>query len=508
MTSNSASSFCNSNNSSRPRTISISKPASSRSKLVTSFSTYNNVSPFPNLRTKETQAPILTLGYHHEWSPGQHTLLLANWLNDDFSYSNPSDGAILLTRLGGVFVGAESKTLPTDFRNRLEVYSVEPQHIWQQENNLAIVGARLQIGHFKTDSLQNPRALSEFPDQVISQHFTTDFDRWTIYGYDQVQILEPLAITVGADYDHLTFPKNFLAPPFSAHQSTEDQLSPKAGLIWTPASKTAVRFAYIRSLGGASLDQSFRIEPTQVAGFNQAFRSLIPESVSGSIPGARFESFDLSLEQKLSSETYLGVSGEISDSDPARTRGAFIRTTDVTGPSPTRPTPLPSDLVERLDYVERSMKFSIDQLLGDVWSVGARYGLTQAELASAFPEIPESTPTLYLNPRQSLNSVFHQVALLANFNHPCGLFSQFEADWYSQWNHGFAFGADSTQNIRRGDDFWDFNLFVGYRFPRRQAELRIGLLNITDHNYHLDPLTFYSELPRGRTLTLRFKFNF
>jgi hypothetical protein len=91
--------------------------------------------------------------------------------------------------------------------------------------------------------------------------------------------------------------------------------------------------------------------------------------------------------------------------------------------------------------------------------------------------------------------------LVATFNHPSGLFSQFEADWYSQANHGYP-------GTQPGDEFWQINLFAGYRFPHRRAEISLGLLNLTDSAYHLDPLTFYSELPRGRTLAARLRFNF
>ena len=38
---------------------------------------YDQSSGSPALRTKETQVPNLYAGYHHEWSPGVHTLFLA-----------------------------------------------------------------------------------------------------------------------------------------------------------------------------------------------------------------------------------------------------------------------------------------------------------------------------------------------------------------------------------------------------------------------------------------------
>ena len=73
--------------------------------------------------------------------------------------------------------------------------------------------------------------------------------------------------------------------------------------------------------------------------------------------------------------------------------------------------------------------------------------------------------------------------------------------WYSQENKGYTPKAP-------GDDFWQFNAFAGYRFPRRKAEVALGLLNITDQDYRLAPLNVYNELPRTRTLVLRLRLSF
>ena len=50
--------------------------------------------------------------------------------------------------------------------------------------------------------------------------------------------------------------------------------------------------------------------------------------------------------------------------------------------------------------------------------------------------------------------------------------------------------------------------FAGYRFPRRKAELTLGVLNLTDQDYRLNPLTLYDELPRGRTFMSQLRFSF
>ena len=49
---------------------------------------------------------------------------------------------------------------------------------------------------------------------------------------------------------------------------------------------------------------------------------------------------------------------------------------------------------------------------------------------------------------------------------------------------------------------------IGWRLPQRRAEFRLALLNLTDENYNLNPLTLYRELPRERTLAASFKFYF
>ena len=99
------------------------------------------------------------------------------------------------------------------------------------------------------------------------------------------------------------------------------------------------------------------------------------------------------------------------------------------------------------------------------------------------------------------DATLQQLGLLALFNHPCGLFARGEGAWYAQSNSGY-------QTAVPGADFWQFNLFGGYRFFHRHAQVMVGVLNITDHDYQLNPLNLYTELPRHRTFTTSFQFNF
>ena len=73
-------------------------------------------------------------------------------------------------------------------------------------------------------------------------------------------------------------------------------VSPKAGFILSPWTSATVRGAYTEGVSGASFDESIRLEPTQVAGFLQSYRSLISESLIGAVAGSKFKTFGLSLE--------------------------------------------------------------------------------------------------------------------------------------------------------------------------------------------------------------------
>ncbi|MFO1499171.1 MAG: TonB-dependent receptor [Verrucomicrobiota bacterium] len=462
---------------------------------------YDNAPTFPQLRTREAQEPILTLGYHRAWSPNQHTLLLASWLNDDYHFFNPGSSALL--QIGGPI---SPIPLTTRFRSELEIFSIEPQHLWQQERNLAVVGGRFQSGQFRGENLQTVHAdpsADYFDGPAASQDFSAAFQRWSVYGHDQLELAHNLWVTAGLTYDHLIFPQNLFAPPFSEHTTTRDQISPKAGVIWLAPSATTFRFAYSRSLTGASLEQSVAIEPTQIAGFNQLFRSLMPESITGSIPAASIDTYGVSLEQKVGSSTYFGLAAQIADSAADRTIGSFAVTAPPTVanqrglPSPKAG---PAGLTQTLDYGEKSVRVTADHLLGDEWALGLRYQLTYADLRSDYG-FPETTPTFRFDREQRVQSLLHQVGTVITFNHPSGFFSKLEADWFSQSNHGYV-------PSHTGDDFWQLNFFAGYRFLQRRAEVAVGCLNLSDSDYRLDPLTFYSELRRGRTFTARFQFNF
>ncbi|HKQ38237.1 MAG TPA: hypothetical protein VJ063_09180, partial [Verrucomicrobiae bacterium] len=135
---------------------------------------------------------------------------------------------------------------------------------------------------------------------------------------------------------------------------------------------------------------------------------------------------------------------------------------------------------------------------GREWSVGALYRFAWAELETRFPELlPAVNPRLNTLERGEL----HQLGGYLLFNHPSGFFARAETQWYWQHNKGY-------NPAEPGDSFVHVNAFIGYRFPRLHGEISVGVLNITDEDYRLNPLNVYAELPRERVVAARLRLNF
>ncbi len=448
---------------------------------------YNDNMASPTLRIKDLQQPNVFAGYHHEWQPGSHTLFLFARLDDDFSLVNPIAGgnvAVLKTP-AGTPIAVGTLTMNQNLQSDFSAYSAEAQHIWERADNTLIVGGRTQFGDNDTHSV-----LSSIPGvtNTFVQDVSTEVQRYSAYAYDFYNVIDSLQLFGGVTYDYLHYPLNTDIAPVSSSENDKSQVSPKAGIRWTPTKDTTVRADYTRSLGGLFFDQSVRLEPSQVAGFNQSFRNIAPDSLVGNIAGSEFTTYGVGLDQKFPTRTYLTIDGEILESDAEREVG----TTDYTIPS----TPLVvgiGHLDQVVKYQERTAGVALTQLVTDELSVGVRYRFSYGELKTSFPTFSPAV--------SEISGSLNQVNLYALYNLRCGFFARGEANYYMQSLRGFS-------NKFPGDNFWQFNVYAGYRFPQRRAEIRLGLLNLGGGDYHLMPVNLYSELPHERLFTAMVKFTF
>ena len=450
-----------------------------------------------NFSFEEYQKPIVLAGYHREWESGVHTLFLGGMLQNDQRFSDTDTSQLILQTSNNVPVAVLSQLFDVNYRSVFKAATFELNQILQSDRQLLVFGARYQNGSFVTQdqlTLVATNLAAYFNNPPAQSDVTSDFERISGYGYYTWEIIRNLHLTGGLAYDQITLPTNYRYPPIAGGSTTQDQLSPKAALVWSPRPGVTVRGVYTKSMGGVTLDESYRLEPAQLAGFSQAFRTLIPESVASSVSAPSFETAGAALDLKFKTRTYFGVQAEFLKSEVDRQIGVF----DYTGLTPPPPSVTPASTSQQLEYKEPSVTVSLNQLLSDYWSVGAQYRFTHSSLHSVFPEI---SPAVSPGADTTQQADLQQARLYLLMNHPSGFFGRFEALWYHQNNSGYTPALP-------GDDFVQLNLMVGYRLRRQRGEISLGVLNLTDTDYHLNPLNAYTELPRERVFVARLKINF
>jgi Tfp pilus assembly protein PilF len=447
----------------------------------------------PSLHETEIQDPNTLIGYHRDWGTGNHDLVLYRNLQDHFSYEDGIYAAPLVASSTPPFLTTYNGAV--SLRRTLDLNSVEFQHIYQSDWQTIVAGGRLQDETM--DSANNMAALFTGTPLPSLAHVSSDFERVSFYAYYQLKLADDsMHLTVGATYDWERFPLNVGIPPLSSQEDERGRLSPKAGIDWTAPKGTfldgtRVRADYTRSMSGLLNDSSTLIEPSEVAGFNQAFRSLIPESAGfGTPPATRFETWGLGVDHKFSTGTYVDVEGQLLSSRGNQLIGAWTSS----------PIPVPTginDLPQTQYFQEKDAFASISQLIGKEFAVGARYNLTSVDLSShvAFPTGTIDAQEFNVHENSTLN----EVSTFANFASPCGFFAQAQANYWRQYN---------TLPGEGGDGFWQFNFYAGYRFPHRHVELSVGVVNIGNTDYHIDPVTYFLEQAHARTFTASMKFNF
>ena len=455
------------------------------------FQYYDPSKADPDYRFSVLQAPLLLAGYHHEWRSGIHTLFLAGRLSDEVRARNAAANQILLQpKLAPV-------QIPFDLAYEKEFvgYTTELNQIFQGERHTDVVGLRFQTGGFDARGvLSNPPAPGPlfWPQPLVSRG-DGDFERLSAYLYHTWAIRENLLVTLGGAFDRVVSPLNFRRAPLTPGEHAEEQWSPKAALTWTLRPEITVRAAYARALGGVSYDESVRLEPTQLAGFSQSYRSLISESLAGGVEAPAYELWGMGLDLKLSSRTYVTLEGLTLRQEVDQLSGA-IYLDQFVKPVVTKL----ASFAENLAYREQSLKLTLNQVLQRNWFFETQYKYTRSTLdrRQALTTIPPAYDRIVAE-QSDLDEV--KVSLL--FSPPSGIFSRAESTWYFQDNQ-------SNAAVRPGDSFPQVNLWIGYQFPLHRGEIAVGLLNLTGEDYRLYPLNYYWEMPRERVLYARLKWNF
>ena len=450
----------------------------------------------PSLHEYEEEDPNILLGYHHDWGTGNQTVFLYRSLQDHSSSIDGFYDAPVL--IFGTYTPGDG--LATDNLQRTtELNSFELQHIYQSDSQAAIMGLRYQNESMQSANTINPplaALLGGAPALAYVPAVKSDFDRFSAYGYYTLKLGDAFKLTGGLTYDWERFPVNLDQPPLSNLETEKGRLSPKIGLDWVLPDGTRLRADFTRSMGGLINDSSTTIEPSEIAGFNQSFRSLIPQSAGyGTPPGLAFETYGVGVDHKFSTGTYVDLEAQVLSSTGNQVIGAYSG-----GPGGVAI----ADFSQSQYFNEEDVFASISQLICKEVSVGARYSLTAVDVS-----VDDYSPaTAQLFPQHE-NSTLNEFSLFGNYYVPCGFFSTFQANWWVQHNanNGYT-GGGLAGGSEPGADFWQLNLYAGYRFPQRHVEVSVGLLNVLNQGYNVDPVTYFLEQSRTRSLVASLKFNF
>ena len=528
------------------------------------FQNYANKAESPGFKFDENQQPgLLLAGWNHRWAPGSNTLFLGGWLSVDQSLSDPASNQLLIHRdtsgmhpgflqtnslqqeeftdpslrnsvgpgtdgeslvyspnllraiapyIGtGTLETVANGTFGFQTRRRIDIASAELQHIYQTDTNTLLFGGRWQQGRIETDATLTfirPTYAGGFSLPAADQHFESDFQRFGLYLYDYWKVLPQLTLIGGGTWDSINHPDNFRNPPINDTQRQDQRLCGKFGFTYEPSRDFTLRGMAASGLGGLTFDESLRLEPTQLAGFNQAYRTVISESLVGSVEAPYYQTFGLSAEGHFDTRTWWGVAVNLIKQDVTRTLGAFtgydsqaFASYDGSGNLIQNQTLayFPSGTTQQLDYREASLAITLNQLIGDEFAVGLGYHLTRSELHTVYPQL-QPMPGTNLTDKATLQ----ELSLYANWNSPTGLFAHVEANGYHQ-----SLDDDPARHLNRsGDSFLQFNAWAGYRFDHNMCEIAAGVLNIGNSDYQLSPLTPYGQIPRDRTFFMTARMSF
>ena len=459
---------------------------------------------------KEEQLPNILLGYHHEWSADSHTLILASRFNDVASYFDPAGAAVIFRELPlVVFPPAVAVTdLTRSFDRTYTANTFELQQIQKAGAHTLVAGAKVQANDEKIanqdSALENNLSGGSFaglftdtPYSFPVQNVDVENFRASFYLSDFWQVNDHWLLFGGLDADYLRLARNTIAPPLSAANDLTHPVSPKAGLLWTPNKNVDFSLAYAQSVGGQDLDQSIRLEPANFAGLPLTFRTAFPDSLVSGPSGEHTGVWQAASRFHLGKDTYGVLGWQHLDTSLNREIGAYVRASLTAEP-------LPGSTRENLDFHEDSLQLSLQHLFGERLNAGVHYVVSHADLKQTYA-IPSSI--IFLDPSRrssSYEGILHTLAFDAQANLPNGIFAGTTATWRLQNDLTDAALGGALPDER----FWQVDLFAGYRSPHRHYELRVGLLNIADTNYRLDPINAYPELPRKQTLALSLRFNF
>ncbi len=388
------------------------------------------------------------LGLTHRWSPEATLMASVIWQTSDerLTQDGQSDPSDPFSR---VRLYADS---------REEGVSAEVRQDWRW-NGLRLTGG---VSYYDAEATADIAGGTEWSGQVgdppmdgvmaadFGVHTTRDVQMARAYLYGWRDFSDSFALNFGLSYDtvdrsgvesqttSMTFRPIF--PPIEIplaqiDQETDtgkrySQWNPKLGVVWQPWKTTTMRAAAFRSLYRVGpLRQT--IEPTHVAGFSQMFDGQADES---------FWRYGVGLDHAFSRDLKGGL-------EWSKREREFV-----------------SNMIGGGEFVETRNEKTVRAYA--YWTVTPRFAAGLEYFYEANVLGGDRT-----------DDVTHRLPLSLSYFHPSGWFGRLTTSYVDQ--SGYWLGKSEA----RGDErFWNCDVQLGYRLPRRLGHVALQVNNLFDEN--------------------------
>lgn len=418
----------------------------------------------PRAENKEIESDLDSVlmrgGYHHRFGTGAHFIGQVFY---NYGYTSVSDRNVPgRFNQFSVFENGTSVTnnpfpfdglVHQDLRRRQNLTQGDAQFILDRELVSIVAGSSLRHDAVRGQEWGDVTSEGSTPELDFTRgfRFASDarVDQLThrSYLYTTWHLTEDLDVNVGATYTWLRFGDNALSTPFDEKRYEKDQLSPKLGFMYNLTSSTSLRGAYSKTLDRSDRGNIGPLEPTFVGGFNQVFDGL---------QGSSQEFMAIGVDQSLPTDTFIGVSYQkrnIGLSNPFINAGLIL------------------DRPSGVLYEDRYNDLAIGRAKEDRVATYL-YQILTDELTLTTDYVWEFFEELNPLPSIQTNLVSSQL----NYFHSTGFFALARSSWRGQERAG-TFTPNEKQN------FWLFDVGVGYEFDNRKGIVSLLFNNILDKNF-------------------------
>jgi len=284
-------------------------------------------------------------------------------------------------------------------------------------------------------------------------------DSYSSYLYTTLHLDRWADLNAGVNYTELELPAFDVIAPFVDGERRDRKVSPKFGLSIYPTKNTTVRSTYYQSLGISSISDIGTIEPTYVGSFSQVF---------GDLPGADIETYGFGLDHKFPKQAYFGVEYLHRKIDRESITVDNVFNLDLDNAADLQDFSISAGQENEREEILKSYLYFI---------LGKRASATLNHVHSELK-------SLELSEKNEKD----QLTFGVNYFHPSRLFGFSRAVWTHQKFKNVLDFEDGTE------DFWNVDLGVGYRLPKRHGAIKLVFSNILNQDFD------FVDSGRGRTL--------